>query len=215
MDFILRYQWEIFILAEVLSLIFILLFGVTRYVANKRKLSLGFLFLFIVLLFLEAALALFVYKETGEISTFQIVITIFVIYACTFGISDFKKLDRWMRLKIGSWRGTELLTEKDKYVMQKQKDPKYIAKKYRISSIIHLLVFIIVQLIFLNYSLDNWNQVLPYLQDLSWIGTEIIGETPYANETLYGISMVWGLVFIIDFIYSWSYTIFPSKQRGE
>ncbi|MBC5638283.1 hypothetical protein H8S33_15995 [Ornithinibacillus sp. BX22] len=215
MDFILRYQWEIFILAEVLSLIFILLFGVTRYVANKRKLSLGFLLLFIVLLFLEAALALFVYKETGEISTFQIVITIFVIYACTFGISDFKKLDRWMRLKIGSWRGTELLTEKDKYVMQKQKDPKYIAKKYRISSIIHLLVFIIVQLIFLNYSLDNWNQVLPYLQDLSWIGTEIIGETPYANETLYGISMVWGLVFIIDFIYSWSYTIFPSKQRGE
>lgn len=120
-----------------------------------------------------------------------------------------------MRLKIGRRRGTELLTEKDKYVMQKQKDPKYIAKKYRISSIIHLLVFIIVQLIFLNYSLDNWNQVLPYLQDLSWIGTEIIGETPYANETLYGISMVWGLVFIIDFIYSWSYTIFPSKQRGE
>ncbi|MBS3680937.1 hypothetical protein KGF86_11975 [Ornithinibacillus massiliensis] len=215
MDFILRYQWEIFILAEVLSLIFILLFGVTRYVANKRKLSLGFLLLFIVLLFLEAALALFVYKETGEISTFQIVITIFVIYACTFGISDFKKIDRWMRLKIGSWRGTELLTEKDKYVMQKQKDPKYIAKKYRISSIIHLIVFIIVQLIFLNYSLDNWSQVLPYLQDLSWIGTEIIGETPYANETLYGISMVWGLVFIIDFIYSWSYTIFPSKQRGE
>lgn len=215
MGFILEYQWEIFIIAEVLSLIFILLFGVARYVSNKRKLSLSFIFLFILLLFLEAALALFVYKETGEISTFQIVITVFVIYACTFGISDFKKLDRWMRLKIGRWRGTELLTEKDKYVMQKQKDPKYIARKYRISSIIHLLVFIIVQLIFLNYSLDSWNQALPYLQDLSWIGTEIIGETPYANETIYGISMVWGLVFIIDFIYSWSYTIFPSKQRGE
>lgn len=57
MDFILRYQWEIFILAEVLSLIFILLFGVTRYVANKRKLSLGFLFLFIVLLFLEGCIS--------------------------------------------------------------------------------------------------------------------------------------------------------------
>jgi hypothetical protein len=207
-----EYQWQIFIVLEVLSLACLLLFGVVRYVFNKQKLSLSFLFLFILLLFLEAALAIFIYKETGEFSTFQIIITIFVIYACTFGISDFKKLDRWMRLKIGNWRGIELLTEKEKYVMKKQKDPKYIAKKYRLSSIIHFLLFLIVQLIFLSYSLESMEQALPYLTDLSWIGTESIEETPYSNETLYGISMVWGLVFIVDFVYSWSYTIFPSKS---
>ncbi|MBU8792488.1 hypothetical protein NSA56_15330 [Oceanobacillus caeni] len=215
MDVILEYQWEVFIGIEVLSLVSLLLFGVVRYVFNKQKRSLSFLFLFVLLLFLEAALAIFIYRETGEFSTFQIVITIFVIYACTFGISDFKKLDRWMRLKIGNWRGTELLTEKDKYVMKKQKDPKYIAKKYRYSSMIHFLLFVIAQLIFLSYSLDSMEQAIPYLTDLSWIGTEYVEETPYSNETLYGISMVWGLVFIVDFIYSWSYTIFPSKQKGE
>ncbi|KKE77933.1 hypothetical protein DTX80_14335 [Bacilli bacterium] len=212
MDVILEYQWEVFIGIEVLSLVSLLLFGVVRYVFNKQKRSLSFLFLFVLLLFLEAALAIFIYRETGEFSTFQIVITIFVIYACTFGISDFKKLDRWMRLKIGNWRGTELLTEKDKYVMKKQKDPKYIAKKYRYSSMIHFLLFVIAQLIFLSYSLDSMEQAIPYLTDLSWIGTEYVEETPYSNETLYGISMVWGLVFIVDFMYSWSYTIFPSKQ---
>ncbi|MFB4475759.1 hypothetical protein ACDI16_23225 [Oceanobacillus caeni] len=200
---------------EVLSLVSLLLFGVVRYVFNKQKRSLSFLFLFVLLLFLEAALAVFIYRETGEFSTFQIVITIFVIYACTFGISDFKKLDRWMRLKIGNWRGIELLTEKDKYVMKKQKDPKYIAKKYRYSSMIHFLLFVIAQLIFLSYSLDSMEQAIPYLTDLSWIGTEYVEETPYSNETLYGISMVWGLVFIVDFMYSWSYTIFPAKQKGE
>ncbi|MFD1170202.1 hypothetical protein [Oceanobacillus caeni] len=215
MDVILEYQWEVFIGIEVLSLVSLLLFGVVRYVFNKQKRSLSFLFLFVLLLFLEAALAIFIYRETGEFSTFQIVITIFVIYACTFGISDFKKLDRWMRLKIGNWRGTELLTEKDKYVMKKQKDPKYIAKKYRYSSMIHFLLFVIAQLIFLSYSLDSMEQAIPYLTDLSWIGTEYVEETPYSNETLYGISMVWGLVFIVDFIYSWSYTIFPAKQKGE
>lgn len=212
MDVIMEYQWGIFIVLEVLSFACLLFFGVVRYIFNKQKLSLFFLFLFILLLFLEAALAIFIYKETGEFSTFQIIITIFVIYACTFGISDFKKLDRWMRLKIGNWRGIELLTEKEKYVMKKQKDPKYIAKKYRLSSIIHFLLFLIAQLIFLTYSLESMEQALPYLTDLSWIGTESIEETPYSNETLYGISVVWGLVFIIDFVYSWSYTIFPSKS---
>ena len=50
-------------------------------------------------------------------------------YAATFGISDFKKLDRWMRKHIGKWRGVELLADKDISIMGKQKDPKYIAKK--------------------------------------------------------------------------------------
>lgn len=215
MDFIIDYQWEIFIIAEVLSLVSILLFGVVRYILSKQKLSLLFLLLFIGLLILEAALAILIFRETGEISTFQIIITIFVIYACTFGINDFKKLDRWMRLKIGNWRGVDLLTEKDKIVMNKQKDPRYIAKKYRYSSIIHLLIFIIVQAMFWFYSLNSMEEAVSYLTDLSWIGTENIEDAPYLNETLYRISMIWGFVFIIDFIYSWSYTIFPSKQRGE
>ncbi len=210
-----EYQWEIFILAEVLSIVCILLFSVVRYLLGKRSLSVIFLVLFVVLLFAEAALALFIYRETGEISTFQIVITVFVIYACTFGISDFKKLDRWMRLKIGNWRGTELLTEADKTLMRKQKDPKYIAKKYRDSSLIHMFVFLVVQVIFWSIGVSSTEEVWAYVTDLSWIGTESVNETPYPNESLYRISMVWGLIFIVDFIYSWSYTIFPSNQRGE
>lgn len=215
MDLILNYQWEIFILTEILSLVSILLFGAVRYIFSKQKLSLFFLLLFLGLLLLEAALAILIYRETGEISTFQIVIMIFVLYACTFGISDFKKLDRWMRLKIGNWRNIDLLTKKDKLILERQKDPRYTAKNYRYSSIIHFLVFLIVQLSFWIYSLEDLEQALPYLKDLSWIGAEDAEITPYSNETIYGISMIWGLIFIIDFIYSWSYTVFPSKQRGE
>lgn len=210
-----QYQWEIFILAEVLSIVSILLFGVVRYLLGKRSLSVIFLVLFVVLLFAEAALALLIYRETGEISTFQIVITVFVIYACTFGISDFKKLDRWMRLNIGNWRGIELLSEEDKILMKKQKDPKYVAKKYRESSVIHLFIFLVAQVIFWSLGLSSLHEASMYLTDLSWIGTENTSETPYPNESIYRISMVWGLIFIVDFIYSWSYTVFPSNQRGE
>ncbi|MFD1609658.1 hypothetical protein [Oceanobacillus luteolus] len=211
MNFLLDYQWEIFILAEILSIVSLLLFGVVRYLFRKRKMSLLFLFLFLVLLILEAALALVIYRETGEISTFQIVIMIFVVYACTFGINDFKKLDRWMKMKIGQWRGVDLLTEKDRRIMARQKDPKYIAKVNRYSAMIHLLIFVVVQAVFWSYGLNGFDEAMNYITDLSWIGTENYQDTPYPNDVIYGISMIWVLVFIIDFIYSWSYKIFPSK----
>jgi hypothetical protein len=211
LNFIVQYQWEIFIVAEILSLVCLLLFGGVRYLFGKRKQSLLFLFLFLFLLILEAGLAFLIYNETGEISTFQIVITIFIIYACTFGINDFKKLDRWMRIKIGKWRGVDLLTEKDKAIMKKQQDPKYIAKINRYSAIVHLLIFVIVQTSFWLYGLGDFAHFSEYITDFSWIGTEDLEKTPYPNETLYHISMLWGLIFIVDFIWSMSYTIFPAK----
>lgn len=211
MNVIIEYQWEIFVFAEILSFASLLLFGIVRYWLGKRRLSLTFLLLFLGLLILEGMLALLIYQKSGEISTFQIVIIIFIVYACTFGISDFKKLDRWMRMKIGNFRGIDLLTEKDKMTMKRQKNPKHIAKVNRYSSLIHLLIFIIAQAIFWSYGLEELEHATKYITDLSWIGTDNYLETPYPSDIIYGVSMIWGLVFIIDFLYSWSYTIFPAK----
>ncbi len=213
MELMLKFQWEIFITAEVLSMVSLLLFGVVRYVMNKKKLSLLFIVAFLVFLALEALLAILIYRITGEISTFQIVITIFVIYACTFGVIDFKKLDRWMRKKVGDWRGEELLTEKDYQVIERSKDPKYVARKYRWSSTVHLVVFVVVQLVFWMYGTANLEELFGYIRDLSWIEAGTYEESPYPNEAIYSIGMLWGIVFIVDFIWSWSYTIFPSKPK--
>jgi hypothetical protein len=215
MDELIKNQWEIFITAEVLSVVALLLFGAVRYILGKRRFSLLFLAIFLLLLILEAALAILIYQETGEISNFLIIITIFVIYACTFGIFDFMKLDRWMRKKIGVWRGVDLLSDKDRRIMARQKDPKFVAMKYRWSSIAHLTVFSVAQLIFWTHGTSSINEMASYITDLSWIEAENAEGTPYANDTIYGISMVWGIIFVIDFIYSWSYTVFPSKRRGE
>lgn len=214
MDLIIDYQWEIFVTAEVLSMVALLLFGVVRYLLGRRQLSLMFLITFLFLLGIEALLAILIYRETGEISTFQIIITIFVIYACTFGVFDFMKLDGWMRKTIGRWRGVDLLTEKDYRVMERNNDPKFIAKKYRWSSTAHLIVFVVIQGVFWTYGTDSLEEMLGYLMDLSWIETGTATDSPYANETVYGIGMIWGIVFAADFIYSWSYTIFPSKPNG-
>ncbi|WP_100012416.1 hypothetical protein [Lentibacillus sediminis] len=217
-NLLVQYQWELFIFAEVLSVISLFLFGIVRYLFGKQRLSLFFLLAFLVLLVFEALLAMLIYQETGEISTFQIVITIFVIYACTFGIADFRKLDRWMRSKIGKWRGVKLLTDKDIAIMSKQKDPGYIAKKYRRSAMLHLAIFTAVQLGIWLYTSNSTEQFMQYITDLSWVsmeGTENLAETPYPNELLYGLSQLWALVFVIDFLYSWSYTVFPANRKGE
>ena len=167
MQFIVDFQWEIFITIEVLSLISLIMFGFLRYLLNKRKLSVLAIVAFLVLLLIEALLGILIYQETKEISTFQIIIIIFVVYACTFGIFDFLKLDRWMREKVGKWRHIELLTVKDYAIINRQKDPKYVAKKYRLSSIIHLAVFIVGQTILWMHGTENFDEMLSFLTDLS------------------------------------------------
>lgn len=215
MDFLINHQWGIFITLEVLSLVSLLVFGGIRYFLDKRKLSQLFIFGFLLFLFLEALLALLIFQWTGEVSTFQFVIAIFLLYACTFGIADFKKLDRWMREKVGKWRGIDLLTEKDYQIIARNKDPKYIAKKYRITSTIHLAVFIIVQFIFWSMGTTDLNEMISYLKDLSWFETGHYEDSPYPNEAIYAIGMIWTVIFAVDFIWSWSYTFFPSKQQGD
>ena len=212
MNLILEYNWEIFIVAEVASILALLLFGLSRYLFNKAKLSYIFIGLFVFLLIFEAFLGLYVYRLTGEISTFLIIITIFVIYACTFGIFDFIRLDRWMRKKIGRLRGIDLLTEKDYKVIEKNKDPRYIAKKYRVSSTIHLIAFFTGQLFLWMWGTNNSAEMINYASDLSWIQEGDPENSPYANETMFSIGAIWGIVFLVDFIYSWSYTLFPGKK---
>ncbi|WP_078592884.1 hypothetical protein [Evansella clarkii] len=211
MDLLVEYQWEIFIAAEILSVLALLLFGFFRYFLVKKKVSILFIFAFLALVVLEAILGLVIYEHTGEFSTFQLVITIFVIYACTFGIFDFLRLDRWMRKKIGEWRGIELLSEKDYQIMSKNKDPKHIAKKYRWSATFHMVIFVAAQAVFWSMGTENLREMLAYATDFSWVEAGTAEHSPYPTETLYSIGMVWSVVFIVDFIYSWSYTVFPSK----
>jgi hypothetical protein len=207
------YSWEIFVATELLSLSSLILFGLFRYFFSKPKLSLMFILLFLLLLTAEALLGIYVYQQTGEVSTFLIIIAVFVIYACTFGIFDFLRLDRWMRSKLGKLRGVELLTEKDYAIMRRNNDPKYIAKKYRVMSLIHLILFVTVQTIFWSMGTDSISEMKMYLTDLSWIEKDNVEDSPYPNETMFTIGMIWGIAFVADFIYSWSYTIFPSKGK--
>lgn len=214
-DVIVNYQWEIFISLEVLATICLIAFLVSRYALKKDTLSRSFLIVFLGSFGLEAILAWVVYQQTGEISTFQIVIAIFIVYACTFGISDFKHLDRYIKLKIGQWRNVDLLTDEEKKIMAQAKDPNVIAKRNRRWWYTHALAFFIVHYIFWIKFGNHGHDFVYYLTDLSWwedIGIES-ENSPFTDEFVQQISKVWVIIFVIDTVISWSYTIFPAKKK--
>jgi len=213
MSFIIDYQWGLFISLEVLSLLFLMVFLVIRYAFTKQRLSVLFLLLFLFCMVLEAALAWLIYRETGEFSTFQIVIVLFLVYACTFGIGDFKKLDRFIKQKVGNWRGINLLTEEDVRQMERAKDPQVVARKNRIWWYTHAAVFVMAQTIFWHVYGDHSRDLMYYLSDLSWYGDEDATRSPYTEDIILQITQLWTLILTIDTIVSWSYTVFPEKKK--
>lgn len=210
---LINYQWEIFIALELLSFFFLMAFIVLRYVTIKQKLSNGFLVLFLLCMVIEVLLAFQVYRSTGEFSTFQIVVGIFLIYACTFGISDFKKLDRYIKGKIEKWRGISLLTEEDLIKIEQAKDPKVIARENRLWWYFHALIFIIAHYFFWQYYGNHANGLSSYLTDLSWWEEGVIENGPFQHDVIAQISRIWTLIFGLDTIISWSYTLFPAKEK--
>lgn len=212
-DFLIIHQWQIFISLEILSSAFLLAFLIARYAFTKQNLSRWFLILFILFMFLEVVLAVLIYIQTGEISTFQIVIAIFILYACTFGISDFKKLDRWIKKKIGDWRGINLLTDDDIRKMELAKDPTFIARKNRRWWYFHTVIFVVGHYLFWLYDGNHNHDLMFYLEDLSWWEEASNMNGPFQSELISSISKIWTIIFGFDTIISWSYTLFPSKEK--
>ncbi|TSB47434.1 hypothetical protein [Alkalicoccobacillus porphyridii] len=211
-QWIINVQWELFIAIEVLGFISLLLFGYIRYKLKKPNLSKGFIISFIALTVLEMILAWYVYSLTGEISAFQIIISLFVLYAVTFGVRDFKKLDRWMRKKIDE---DNLITDADYREMAKQKDSRYQAKYYAISWVSHLLIFLGTQVLFFGLSGLSFEESMAYLSDLGWMGSESFEETPYANQAFHSTSMIWGIILVVDAIISATYVFQKKDKKGD
>lgn len=168
MNFILYYEWTIFVLIELASFFTLSLFGVTRYYFGKRRLSLIFIFTFLVLTIAEAGLGLLVYQATGKFTVYQFILIVFVLYACTIGIYDFIKLDRWLRDKVSDWRGVDLLSEDERHWirMKAQQNEK---RFYLYKSLLHISLFLFVQLVWGWNSLSFiWLSILVIDSVYSW-----------------------------------------------
>lgn len=118
-----------------------------------------------------------------------------------------------MRKRIGKWRGKQLLSQEEISRMERQQDPKRITRNALLLWGAHVVVFLLVQLIFIMTGDQNGRPLIDYVTDLSWLNADDIDKSPYSSELVYTITQTWMLILFISTIWSWSYVIFPPSKK--
>lgn len=205
--FLLEHKIAFLIISEVIFWVFVVLALLFRYWFRMKKAS---LVAFIILILEEIAvlfLGVLDYIHMGTFSSFQVIIVIFIIYGLIFGKSDLKKLDRWIKKKVAHLKG-ETLSIVDEDTRGDIYGEEH-AKQERQNFYGHFLTFVMAHIIFailFGFVPDSLFSIpLPH-------GIEGIIKTSN-HEPIASISNVWTKILIIDFIWSFSYTIFPKKEK--
>lgn len=193
MQWIADHRWELLIGAEVLFYACVAGFFLLRYMWGWERGSLFALGLGLLNEFWIVALGVIDYQETGQISAYQIVIVAVVLYALVQGKEGMRRIDLWMKSQVLRLKGQPIPAELDDY--------KYGAAKAR------------------SERRGWWTHLLIYaaVNGMFWImyGLSASPDLWYDNETADKVARVWGIVFAVDTVVSWSYTVFPKKRKIE
>lgn len=206
MDFILDHKWFFLITAEVIFWICAIAFLLARYWFKIDKWSKFIFVIFIVNDLWISFLAFMDYRRTGEFSVFQIVILIFIVYALTFGKSDFMKLDLFIKRQVAKIRG-ETIPASEMPVQRYGLDLALYEWKQFAG---HLFMFVLVHLVF--WFAFGLSEQLMNLAMQEWVSSLLNNdnkEIPFNHEGVNSISTVWRIILFVDFVITLSYTVFP------
>lgn len=123
LEWIASHRWWFFIAVEISFWVLVIGFLVMRYGFGIRSHRV-FLWLLALNLLSFLALGIIDFRETGQFSTFQVVVVVALVYSVTYGPKDMKRLDRYMRLKIARWKGESLPPEEKPACWKKEKRKK-------------------------------------------------------------------------------------------
>jgi hypothetical protein len=211
MDFILEHKWIFLIIAEVFFWVFMLSFLVLRYWYNLKKLSIAFFLLFIINDLWIATMGFFDYLKTGNFTSYQIVILVIIVYALTYGKTDFKRLDVFIQKKVAKWKGEPIPDLSGPVELYGKARALQEIKHFTI----HLLIFGIVHLIMffmfgLSSELAETNGLTNFFSE--WFsGKQAL--VPFNNSQMNNFSRIWSIVLLIDGVTSLSYSLFPKNEK--
>ncbi|SMO94577.1 hypothetical protein [Melghirimyces algeriensis] len=218
MEWIAENRWWLLIGVEVSFWILLLVFLVLRYGFQVRSSGI-FLWLLGLNLLGFLTLGIIDYQATGQISTFQIVVIVVLIYSVTYGPKDKKRLDRFMRRKIAQWKKESLSPEEEARMREeeaeeeKKKYGRPYARSQRRGFYIHLILFVAAHLYFaFQFGVES-KGVTEWVK--TWMNTwNTPKEFPFQMEEVNRISRLWVIVLLIDAVNAAYYTLFP-RQRKE
>lgn len=189
-SFLLEHKLTILIATEIMFWILASLALLLRYWFRMKKASFAVFIILIISQLAVLCIGILDYMIGGTLSQFHIVIIILLLYGLIFGKSDFQNLDRWIQRKVAQMKGEPIPDFSE--APQKHLYGKEHAKAERKRFYKHLLIFVIAHICF-----------------------AIIGAVvnPNLAKPIADISNIWFKILIIDFLWSFSYTIFPKKEK--
>ncbi|WP_410984207.1 hypothetical protein [Bacillus cereus] len=199
MSILAEYRWYFLIGAEIVFWVSAIGFFLLRYGLRLRKAS---FIMGIVLLLNEVfilTLGVIDYYHTGKFSNFQIITLVILLYALFYGKKDLKKLDIRVQKLVAKWRNEpipniEAPLELTGWAYTKQEIGQWS---------LHFILFTVVHIVFFFvYGL------MPIEQWGDWLEKGIV-----LNEAASRVSQVWGIVFLVDTVITFSYLIFPKKEK--
>lgn len=212
-EFVLDYKWYFFIAGEIIFWGSLIGFLMLRYAFNLKKLSKYAVVLWLASDLWLVTIGILDYIRSGTIDRFQIIIVIIVIYALTAGKKDFKRLDRWIQKKVAHWKG-QAAPEFDDEFGQRLNGKEY-AKSERKKFYVHFLIFIGIHVCFILFFGYDPSSLLELIRDLDALDKENSSkQVVKLINGISGISAIWSLILVIDFVYSFSYTIWSKKERN-
>lgn len=151
-----------------------------------------------------ALLAIYDYVDTGKFASFQIVTIIFYLYLLLAGKKDMMQLDQYFRKKVAKWKDASenTITSNPTFSKKLPQTEKEHAREERKGWYMHFAIFTIAQIIFLSISDFTGFHAL----ELNHISTFF---QVYSDEKMNRANGIWGIILIVDFIWSFSYSIWP------
>ncbi|WP_412839512.1 hypothetical protein [Bacillus paranthracis] len=139
------------------------------------------------------------YYQTGKFSNFQIITVIILLYAVFYGKKDLKKLDIFAQKLVAKWRNEPAPIIEEQVELTGMAYAKQEMKNW----VLHLSLFVVVHIFFL-YGLA------PVEQWRNWLETGIV-----LNKAASRVSQVWAIILLVDTVISFSYVLFPKKEKGK
>lgn len=207
LNFLIEYKWGFLISAEVFFWVCAGAFFLARYWFEMSRLG----NLFLGLIVAEEVLAnLFIlglgaldYRQAGEITGYQIVAVAFILYALTLGRHDARRLDAYLKRKIAGYKGREIGEIPGAASATSTHSRLDKATRYRREWYEHLTLFAA-------------GQIILFFFGASYPAALLGGGMPMDPSGLMTASQVWAVIFLVDTVWSLSYTVWPGDEaKGD
>ncbi|WP_332629461.1 hypothetical protein [Halalkalibacter flavus] len=209
MSYIHENGWFLFVVSEGITWVLVFLFLLSRYWLRFDRLSQMWLVFIVGINIFQILLGGIDFYFTGEISFFQIVIVLFITYACTLGSSDFARLDQFIKRKFDRGRNTDHRTSEGHADVK-----KHIT--YRCSLFFyHTIAFCLIHIIWYMSDRSYFNHFQEYVYFItnSWFG--VVDYNLLTSPAYFLLSYLWSMIYVFEAVVILTYAIVTILGKGQ